>query len=117
MHGIKAWEGGRNPICVSDGLENILSVQVEEGWWSGSLNGKSGLFPSNFVKEVDATADEAESNDTAADETGKRLGLIKTETHNAFGEAWEKLHWSFGVVRLYPNNAPGRFCKVVFLKL
>ncbi|XP_054900519.1 CD2-associated protein isoform X2 [Poeciliopsis prolifica] len=41
--------------------------EVEEGWWSGSLNGKSGLFPSNFVKELEAAGEEAEANDTAAD--------------------------------------------------
>lgn len=46
-------------------------MQVEEGWWSGSLNGKSGLFPSNFVKEMDAMGEDGESNDTAADELGK----------------------------------------------
>uniref|UniRef100_A0A8C4NI29 Osteoclast-stimulating factor 1 n=1 Tax=Dicentrarchus labrax TaxID=13489 RepID=A0A8C4NI29_DICLA len=45
--------------------------EVEEGWWSGSFNGKSGLFPSNFVKELDAAGEDAEPNDTAADETGK----------------------------------------------
>uniref|UniRef100_A0A8C4GUI1 Osteoclast-stimulating factor 1 n=1 Tax=Dicentrarchus labrax TaxID=13489 RepID=A0A8C4GUI1_DICLA len=43
--------------------------EVEEGWWSGSFNGKSGLFPSNFVKELDAAGEDAEPNDTAADET------------------------------------------------
>nr|XP_046228586.1 CD2-associated protein isoform X2 [Scatophagus argus] len=46
-----------------------ITEEVEEGWWSGNLNGKSGLFPSNFVKELDATGEDGESNDTAADET------------------------------------------------
>lgn len=50
----------------------ISSVQVEEGWWSGGLNGKSGLFPSNFVKELDTAGEDGESNDTVADEPGKR---------------------------------------------
>lgn len=45
-------------------------VQVEEGWWSGVFNGKSGLFPSNFVKELDA-GEEGETVDTTADETSK----------------------------------------------
>ncbi|KAM4713199.1 CD2-associated protein isoform 2-T2 [Anableps anableps] len=43
--------------------------EVEEGWWSGSFNGKSGLFPSNFVKELEAAGEEAETNDTASDKT------------------------------------------------
>ncbi|KAG8450620.1 hypothetical protein GDO86_003045, partial [Hymenochirus boettgeri] len=25
--------------------------EVEEGWWEGVLNGKTGMFPSNFIKE------------------------------------------------------------------
>ncbi|XP_029352319.1 CD2-associated protein isoform X2 [Echeneis naucrates] len=43
-----------------------ITEEIEEGWWSGSLNGKSGLFPSNFVKELDATGEDGESNDAAA---------------------------------------------------
>lgn len=57
--------------CRCDILVSVCSHQVEEGWWSGNINGKSGLFPSNFVKELDATGDEPESNCTAADEAGK----------------------------------------------
>ncbi|KAM6463792.1 CD2-associated protein isoform 4-T4 [Liasis olivaceus] len=34
-----------------------MNEEVEEGWWSGTLNGKSGLFPSNFVKELEITDD------------------------------------------------------------
>lgn len=33
-------------------------LQEEEGWWEGILNGKQGVFPSNFVEvveELDAT--------------------------------------------------------------
>ncbi|CAN9507616.1 unnamed protein product [Ophioblennius macclurei] len=46
-----------------------ITEEVEEGWWSGCSNGKSGLFPSNFVKELDAMADDGESNDAPAEET------------------------------------------------
>uniref|UniRef100_A0A8C5LXG9 SH3 domain containing kinase binding protein 1 n=1 Tax=Leptobrachium leishanense TaxID=445787 RepID=A0A8C5LXG9_9ANUR len=28
--------------------------EVEEGWWEGILNGKSGMFPSNFIKDIGA---------------------------------------------------------------
>ncbi|XP_076026950.1 CD2-associated protein isoform X2 [Genypterus blacodes] len=45
-----------------------ITEEVEEGWWNGTYNGKSGLFPSNFVKELDAAGEEVESNDTNADE-------------------------------------------------
>ncbi|XP_060641239.2 CD2-associated protein [Anolis sagrei] len=40
-------------------LGDIIDIheEVEEGWWSGTLNGKSGLFPSNFVKELEVKDD------------------------------------------------------------
>ncbi|XP_051853070.1 CD2-associated protein isoform X4 [Antechinus flavipes] len=34
-----------------------INEEVEEGWWSGTLNNKSGLFPSNFVKEIEVAED------------------------------------------------------------
>ncbi|KAM6184690.1 CD2-associated protein [Rhynchocyon petersi] len=43
-----------------------INEEVEEGWWSGTLNNKSGLFPSNFVKELEAT-DEGESHEAQED--------------------------------------------------
>ena len=33
-------------------------MQVEEGWWEGVLNGKTGMFPSNFIKELSGESDE-----------------------------------------------------------
>ncbi|XP_021359394.1 uncharacterized protein LOC110454287 isoform X2 [Mizuhopecten yessoensis] len=34
---------------------NIVEIlkQDEEGWWEGSVNGKTGMFPSNFVEEIE----------------------------------------------------------------
>ncbi|XP_021570487.1 CD2-associated protein [Carlito syrichta] len=34
-----------------------INEEVEEGWWSGTLHNKLGLFPSNFVKELEVTDD------------------------------------------------------------
>ncbi|XP_069060795.1 SH3 domain-containing kinase-binding protein 1 isoform X3 [Pleurodeles waltl] len=31
--------------------------EVEEGWWEGILNGRSGMFPSNFIKEIAGDVD------------------------------------------------------------
>jgi SH3 domain-containing kinase-binding protein 1 len=28
-------------------------VQKMDGWWEGSLNGKTGMFPDNFVKIIE----------------------------------------------------------------
>lgn len=47
-------------IEVGDTVEIIK--QEEEGWWEGVLNGKTGVFPSNFV-EIIGTEDEEPSND------------------------------------------------------
>ncbi|XP_021167221.2 CD2-associated protein isoform X6 [Fundulus heteroclitus] len=54
-------------LKVGDVVEII--EEVEEGWWNGSFNGKSGLFPSNFVQELEAAGEEAETSDTPADKT------------------------------------------------
>ncbi|XP_051951509.1 CD2-associated protein-like isoform X3 [Xyrauchen texanus] len=49
-----------------------INEEVEEGWWSGTMNGKSGLFPSNFVKEIESTEDPETNNLT--DEPDNRDG-------------------------------------------
>ncbi|XP_013910158.1 PREDICTED: SH3 domain-containing kinase-binding protein 1 isoform X3 [Thamnophis sirtalis] len=38
---------------------DIIDVvgEVEEGWWEGVLNGKTGMFPSNFIKELSDSDD------------------------------------------------------------
>ncbi|KAK5853322.1 hypothetical protein PBY51_007118 [Eleginops maclovinus] len=65
-----------------------ITEEVEEGWWSGNLNGKSGLFPSNFVKELDTSGEDMESNDTAVEETdgsGMESASIPTSPQPASG--------------------------------
>ncbi|XP_069552596.1 SH3 domain-containing kinase-binding protein 1 isoform X5 [Brachyistius frenatus] len=37
-------------LKLGDVIEII--AEVEEGWWEGSLHGKTGMFPSNFTKEI-----------------------------------------------------------------
>lgn len=49
---------------------------MEEGWWSGTLNNKLGLFPSNFVKELELTED-GETHE-GQDESGRRKNLTMT---------------------------------------
>ncbi|XP_026913405.2 CD2-associated protein [Acinonyx jubatus] len=43
-----------------------INEEVEEGWWSGTLNNKLGLFPSNFVKELEVT-DDGETHEALED--------------------------------------------------
>uniref|UniRef100_A0A670IH39 SH3 domain containing kinase binding protein 1 n=1 Tax=Podarcis muralis TaxID=64176 RepID=A0A670IH39_PODMU len=58
---------------------DIIEVvgEVEEGWWEGVLNGKTGMFPSNFIKEL------SDSDDTG---TVQQEQLIKPskDTNSAF---------------------------------
>ena len=43
------------PLCAPSLFSLIIQVvevleEEEEGWWRGKLDGKEGLFPSNFVE-------------------------------------------------------------------
>ncbi|NXE03949.1 SH3K1 protein, partial [Lophotis ruficrista] len=56
---------------------DIIEVvgEVEEGWWEGILNGKTGMFPSNFIKELSdsddvGTAQEEQVKTSLKDATG-----------------------------------------------
>lgn len=48
----------------------LLILQEEEGWWEGVLNGKTGVFPSNFVEMI-GTEDEEPNNDLSESQPGK----------------------------------------------
>lgn len=37
-------------LCFKKG-DVIAVTQKDEGWWEGTLNGKTGWFPSNYVEE------------------------------------------------------------------
>ncbi|XP_067848753.1 SH3 domain-containing kinase-binding protein 1 isoform X2 [Heptranchias perlo] len=52
-------------------IGDVIEVlgEVEEGWWEGILNGKSGMFPSNFIKELPDEQEETAS--TQEDTTPK----------------------------------------------
>lgn len=51
----------------------FVCVQVEEGWWEGFLNGKTGMFPSNFTKEI-LTESDTPSIDTPTSQEELRSG-------------------------------------------
>lgn len=72
-------------------LLNLSGVQVEEGWWNGLLNGKSGLFPSNFVKEMDVAGEEVESNESAAEETGKKAHIHSSIHSEGCSSGWKNI--------------------------
>jgi hypothetical protein len=45
-----------NPDELSLAIGDVIVItkQDEEGWWEGKLNGKTGVFPNNFVEELPA---------------------------------------------------------------
>uniref|UniRef100_H3D7Y7 Osteoclast-stimulating factor 1 n=1 Tax=Tetraodon nigroviridis TaxID=99883 RepID=H3D7Y7_TETNG len=56
-----------------------ILAEVEEGWWEGLLNGKTGMFPSNFTKEILSESDTA-SFDTPASHEELRSGRTRSES-------------------------------------
>ncbi|KAG1944051.1 SH3 domain-containing kinase-binding protein 1 isoform X3 [Pimephales promelas] len=61
-------------LKIGDVIE-ILG-EVEEGWWEGSLSGKTGMFPSNFTKELLAEAEDL----TPQEDTRSTRTSIKDST-------------------------------------
>ncbi|XP_051737895.1 SH3 domain-containing kinase-binding protein 1 isoform X3 [Ctenopharyngodon idella] len=59
-------------------IGDVIEVlgEVEEGWWEGTLNGKTGMFPSNFTKELLAEAEDL----TPQDDTRSTRTSIKDST-------------------------------------
>uniref|UniRef100_A0A672Q1H3 Osteoclast-stimulating factor 1 n=1 Tax=Sinocyclocheilus grahami TaxID=75366 RepID=A0A672Q1H3_SINGR len=63
-----------------------ITQEVEEGWWSGSMNGKSGLFPSNFVKEIESAEETEPETSDVTDEPDNRDGASSpTSPHQGNG--------------------------------
>ncbi|TNN45030.1 SH3 domain-containing kinase-binding protein 1 [Liparis tanakae] len=65
-------------LKIGDVVE-IIS-EVEEGWWEGFLNGKTGMFPSNFTKVV-----QAESETSSLDTSQEELRSNRTILVRGFG--------------------------------
>ena len=40
-------------LSLEVGQEVLITNQEEEGWWEGVMNGRKGVFPSNFVETVE----------------------------------------------------------------
>lgn len=52
-------------LKIGDIIEIV--AEVEEGWWEGTLHGKTGMFPSNFTKEI-VLESETSSIDTSQED-------------------------------------------------
>ncbi|XP_038853440.1 SH3 domain-containing kinase-binding protein 1-like isoform X2 [Salvelinus namaycush] len=58
--------------------------EVEEGWWEGSLKGKTGMFPSNFTRELEDTPP---SRDTSTRSSQEELRSNKTSKDSPGSES------------------------------
>jgi hypothetical protein len=48
-----------NEVELVEGCEITNIIKVDEGWWQGTNHlGQTGLFPSNYVEEVDGTVNQ-----------------------------------------------------------
>uniref|UniRef100_A0A665V991 Osteoclast-stimulating factor 1 n=1 Tax=Echeneis naucrates TaxID=173247 RepID=A0A665V991_ECHNA len=65
---------------------DIISVsrQEEGGWWEGSFNGKTGWFPSNYVRELkgDKTSDKPKSGTLKSPPKGFDTTIISKTYYN-----------------------------------
>lgn len=44
-----------NEMSLSKGDIIEVTKKIDQGWWIGTCNGKSGMFPSNYVTQIDDT--------------------------------------------------------------
>ena len=59
---VSSWELDKEDVAVLSIINHKLWLlyyvflqAVDGGWWEGTLNGKVGWFPSNYVKEISAS--------------------------------------------------------------
>ncbi|XP_073344387.1 SH3 domain-containing kinase-binding protein 1 isoform X2 [Pagrus major] len=64
-------------LKIGDVIEII--AEVEEGWWEGFLNGKTGMFPSNFTREILNESD-MPSSDTPTSQEDLRSGRTSKDS-------------------------------------
>lgn len=79
MHSFKANEEGELEFKRGDVIEVL--ERNEDGWWKGSLNGRQGIFPSNYVSNnnnSDDNENENKDDDKMVEKEGEKI--VKDET-------------------------------------
>lgn len=69
-------------LTVNDVIEVL--EEVEEGWWRGKLKGTVGVFPSNFVSELDDNVSfQQELNSALLSKSGSSSDLDRSDSSEA----------------------------------
>ncbi|KAM6971730.1 SH3 domain-containing kinase-binding protein 1 isoform 2-T2 [Tautogolabrus adspersus] len=98
-------------LKIGDVIEII--AEVEEGWWEGSLNGKTGMFPSNFTKEIltesetpslDTSQEELRSGRTSKDSPGSESDGADSRSETGSGEIQPKKVRGFGFGDIFKDQ-------------
>ncbi|XP_029313737.1 SH3 domain-containing kinase-binding protein 1 isoform X2 [Cottoperca gobio] len=98
-------------LKIGDVIEII--AEVEEGWWEGFLNGKSGMFPSNFTKvintesdtpSVDTSQEELRSSRTSKDSPGSESDGGDSRSETGSGEIQPKKVRGFGFGDIFKDQ-------------
>ncbi|XP_024135705.1 SH3 domain-containing kinase-binding protein 1 isoform X1 [Oryzias melastigma] len=82
-------------LKVGDVIEIV--TEVEEGWWEGVLHGKTGMFPSNFTREITAesdtpSADTPTSQDERRSQTSKDSPSSESDGGDSRSESGSEIH-------------------------
>ncbi|XP_023250839.1 SH3 domain-containing kinase-binding protein 1 isoform X3 [Seriola lalandi dorsalis] len=100
-------------LKIGDVIEII--AEVEEGWWEGVLNGKTGMFPSNFTKEILKESDtpsvdtptpqeEVRSARTSKDSPGSESDGGDSRSETGSGEIQPKKVRGFGFGDIFKDQ-------------
>lgn len=85
------------PLKVNDILEVI--EETEEGWWRGILNGSIGMFPSNFVIELDNLPEEFNNHKT--NELSPTKSLAKSKITDAQEPTFKRGKFKLIIFKLF----------------
>ncbi|GAA6215214.1 SH3 domain-containing kinase-binding protein 1 isoform X1 [Lates japonicus] len=90
-------------LKIGDIIEII--AEVEEGWWEGILNGKTGMFPSNFTREILTESDSA-SADTPTSQEELRSGRTSKDSPGSESDGGD-CRSETGSVEIQPKKVRG----------
>ncbi|XP_068604382.1 SH3 domain-containing kinase-binding protein 1 [Brachionichthys hirsutus] len=100
-------------LKMGDVIEII--AEVEEGWWEGMLNGKTGMFPSNFTRAVlpdgdtpsvdtPTSQEEGRGSRTSKESPGSESDAKESRSETGSGEIQPKKIRGFGFGDIFKDQ-------------